>query len=321
MLKLIIQIPCHNEAATLPLTLADLPRQLEGVDVVEWLVIDDGSTDDTLKVARKLGVDHVIRHTRNQGLARAFQTGINACLMRNADVIVHTDADNQYSAADIPNLVAPILNRTADLVIGERPIWNIKDFSILKRVLQKIGSWTVRWASGTRVQDAPSGFRAFSREAALKLNVFNEYTYTLETIIQAGHSRMAVVSVPIDTNEKSRDSRLIRSVPDYLMRCGMTILRTFVTYQPFASFAVPGAVAFLVGLAIGLRFLVFYFADGGQGHIQSLILAGLLLGSGFFLITTGLVADLVAVNRRLLEEVVERVRRLEAQAGRQSDLE
>ena len=316
MNKLIIQIPCFNEEQTLPETLRDLPHEIAGVDTVEWLIVDDGSTDNTVEVARANGVDHIVSHTQNQGLARAFQTGMNACLERGADIIVNTDADNQYCADDIPKLAEPIVRRDADIVIGERPIWETKHFSYLKKLLQRVGSWTVRLASGTEVQDAPSGFRAFSRDAALKLNVFNEYTYTLETIIQAGKSRMAIASVPIRTNPDTRPSRLVRSIPAYLARCAMTILRTSMTYRPFRTFAVPGLLAFVCGLALGIRFLFYFFVKGnGDGHVQSLILTALLVGIGFFLGVIGLLADLISVNRKLLEQTLERVRRIEVDSG------
>jgi glycosyltransferase involved in cell wall biosynthesis len=311
MTRLIIQIPCYNEEHTLPATIADLPRDLPGIDSVEWLIIDDGSSDRTVQVAEECGVDHIIRLPGHQGLARGFMAGIEACLARGADIIVNTDADNQYCAADIEKLIEPILWREAEIVIGARPIREIESFSPVKKLLQRVGSWTVRMASGTRVPDAPSGFRAFSRDAARRLNVFNDYTYTLETLIQAGQAGMNVASVPIRTNEQTRESRLIRSIPRYVMRSATIIIRSFITYRPFRAFAVPGCLALLAGFLLSLRFLWAYVTTGGAGHIQSLILAALLLGIGFFLVVVGMVADLISVNRRLLEQLNGRVQELE----------
>lgn len=311
MTKLIIQIPCYNEEAVLAETLAGLPRELPGVDEVQWLVIDDGSTDRTAEIAQAHGVDHVIRLPRNQGLARAFVVGLETCLRLGADVIVNTDADNQYCAADIPRLIEPVLAGRAEMVVGARPIQQMNEFSWIKRLLQRLGSAVVRFVSRTNIPDAPSGFRAFSRSAAARLNVFNEYTYTLETIIQAGLKNMAVVSVPVRTNKPLRPSRLVRSIPDYLRRSFLTIVRIFMTYQPFRFFALPGVLVFSVGLAIGLRFLYFYLTGQGSGHVQSLILAALLLGSGFFLVVVGLLADLISVNRKLLEKLDARLRAIE----------
>ena len=309
--KLIIQIPCFNEEEILPMTLACLPREVDGFDEVEWLVIDDGSVDSTVEVARKNGVDHVVRLPENRGLARAFMAGLNGCLERGADVIVNTDADNQYEAADIPLLVKPIVEGRADIVVGERPIEDIKDFSPLKKLLQKLGSWVVRKASKTTVPDAPSGFRAIGREAAMQLQVFSEYTYTLETIIQAGHKGMFVTSVPIRTNPKTRESRLMGSSASYIRRSFETIVRIFITYQPFKFFFYPGAIALLAGLGIGVRFLIYFFMGNGEGKIQSLLLATILILIGFFLWVIAFVADLISVNRRLLEESNKRIRKLE----------
>lgn len=314
MTRLIIQIPCFNEEATLPGTLADLPRDLPGVDKVEWLIIDDGSSDRTAQVAEECGVDHIVRLPGHQGLARGFMAGIDACLARGADIIINTDADNQYCADDIGKLVEPILWHEAEIVIGARPIREIESFSPLKKLLQRLGSWTVRMASGTQVPDAPSGFRAFSRTAAQRLNVFNDYTYTLETLIQAGQAGMTVTSVPIRTNGQTRESRLIRSIPRYVMRSATIIIRSFITYRPFRAFAVPGILSLTAGLLIGLRFVWAYLSTGGAGHIQSLILAALLLGVGFFLVIVGMVADLISVNRRLLEKLNSRIRTLEQTA-------
>ena len=307
-MKLIIQIPCFNEAETLAVTLADLPRQVPGFDAVEWLVVDDGSTDGTRQVALETGADHVVRHTSNQGLARAFMTGLNACLQRGADVIVNTDADNQYKAADIPALVAPILDADADIVVGERPIQVIRHFSPLKKMLQKLGSWVVRIASNTSIPDAPSGFRAFSRNAAQRIAVFSDYTYTLETIIQAGQKHIAITSVPVGVNEDLRPSHLVTSIPYYIARSVVTIVRVFVIYRPFRFFSSLAAVSFLAGFAIGIRFLVFYLRGDGDGHVQSLILATLLMGAGFQLFLVAFVADLLAANRKLMEDLLYRMR-------------
>lgn len=309
--KLVIQVPCFNEADTLPLTLSELPRRVDGFGTVEWLVIDDGSTDGTAEVAKRAGADYVIRLSSNQGLARAFSTGIEEAVARGADVIVNTDADNQYSSKDIPRLVEPILAGTADLVIGTRPISDIQHFSSIKKALQRFGSAAVRRISGTDVEDAPSGFRAMSREAAMRLHVFNEYTYTLETIIQAGHQGMAVRSIPVGVNPNLRSSRLIRNIPAYLRSQTLTMVRIFATYRPFRFFSVPGLISFIIGFALGVRFLVFFLQGQGTGHVQSLILAALLMGIGVFLMIVGLVADLISVNRKLLEEVDWRLKRIE----------
>ena len=303
-MKLIIQIPCYNEADTLAITLADLPRQVPGFDTVEWLIIDDGSTDDTVSIAHKNGVDHVVGHTHNQGLARSFMTGLDACLSLGADVIVNTDADNQYNAVDIPTLTAPILEQRADIVVGARSIENIDNFSLTKKILQKLGSWVVRFASKTDIPDAPSGFRAMSRDAARQMVVFNDYTYTLETIIQAGQKNMAITSVPIRVNEDLRSSRLVKSIPSYIQRSIVTIIRIFVIYRPFRFFGSIGAMLFGVGFLIGLRFLWFYMQGDGDGHVQSLILASILLGMGFQAFLIAFIADLLAANRKLMEVIM-----------------
>lgn len=302
-MKLIIQIPCLNEAGTLAIALKDLPREVPGFDSVEWLIIDDGSTDDTVRVARENGVDHVVRHTRNQGLARGFMTGLDACLRLGADVIVNTDADNQYNAADIPALTAPIVSGEADIVVGARPIATIEHFSPIKKLLQKFGSWVVRVASKTNIPDAPSGFRAMSRAAAQRLVVFNDYTYTLETIIQAGQKNMAITSVPVRVNGDLRPSRLVKSIPSYIRRSIGTIIRIFVVYQPFKFFGAIGAVLFGLGLLLGLRFLWKWAGGEGEGHIQSVVLAGVLLGMGFQTFLVAFLADLLAANRKLLEDM------------------
>ena len=301
---LVIQIPCFNEAGTLGITLAALPRQVPGFARVEWMVIDDGSTDDTIAVATAGGVDHIVRLGRNQGLARAFVAGLEAAVRAGADVIVNTDADNQYRADDIPKLTAPILAGEADLVIGARPIVDTPHFSRTKKALQLLGSMVVRMASRTTVVDAPSGFRALSREAALRLHVHGEYSYTLETIIAAGRKNMAVTSVAIRTNPDLRPSRLVRSLPDYVFRSALTILRSFTTYKPLRFFVGVGLLLFAAGFGLGLRYVYFAALGQGEGHIQSVILCALLLGMGVFTGLIGIVADLIAVNRRLLEKLL-----------------
>jgi glycosyltransferase involved in cell wall biosynthesis len=313
MTKVIIQIPCYNEEATLGLTLSELPRQLPGVDRVEWLIINDGSVDRTVEVARTNGVDHVVNFEYNQGLAKAFMAGLEAALKAGADIIVNTDADNQYCAADIPLLIEPILRGEADIVIGARPISNIKHFSPIKKFLQKLGSWVVRLASGTTIPDAPSGFRAISRNAALQLNVFNPYTYTLETIIQAGQKGMAMTSVPIRTNGFLRPSRLVKSIPSYVQRSILTIVRIFMTYQPLKFFFLLGSFPFGLGMLLGLRWLwLFLLVDGAtRSRVPSLVLAAILILIGFQLWMLGLIADVLAVNRKLLEDVQLRLRRAE----------
>lgn len=301
--KLIIQIPCFNEADFLPVCLAELPREVSGFNQVEWLIIDDGSSDATIEVARTHGVDHVVRHAGNKGLARAFMSGLDACLRLGADVIVNTDADNQYCAADIPALTLPILEHQADLVIGARPISAIEHFSPVKKALQRLGSWVVRVASKTDVPDAPSGFRAISRAAAQRMMVFSDYTYTLETIIQAGQKNLSVVSVPIRVNADLRPSRLVKSIPSYIQRSIVTIIRIFIVYRPFRFFGSIGIALFSVGVLIGLRFLWKYVSGDGEGHVQSLILAGALLGMGFQTLLIAFVADLLSANRKLLEDM------------------
>ena len=302
-MKLIIQIPCYNEASTLAITLSALPRTVRGFSSVEWLIIDDGSEDETVRVAQENGVDHIVSHTRNQGLARGFITGLDACLRFGADVIVNTDADNQYNAEDIPALTLPILEKKADIVVGARPIETIKHFSPLKKILQKMGSWVVRVASNTDIPDAPSGFRAMSRFAAQQLMVFNDYTYTLETIIQAGQKNMAIASVHIRVNEDLRSSRLVKSIPNYIKQSIATIIRIFVIYRPFRFFGTIGIGLFSGGFLIGLRFLFYYLQGNGHGHVQSLILGTLLMGMGFQTFLIAFVADLLAANRKLMEEV------------------
>ena len=318
MTKLVIQIPCYNEEDTLGITLSALPRRVVGVDTVEWLMVDDGSADRTVEVGKAHGVDHIIRFPRHLGLARAFMAGLEASLKAGADIIVNLDADNQYCADDIPKLIAPILSGMAEIVVGTRPISEMKHFSLTKRLLNNLGSRMVCFASKTDIPDAPSGFRAMSRDAAMRLNVFNEYTYTLETIIQAGQKGVAIASVPIRINEDLRPSRLVKSIPHYILRSISTIVRIFMTYRPFRFFAIPGFVSFGLGLLISFRFLYFYFTRPSSGHIQSLILAALLLGTGFFLGVIGLLADLVSVNRKLLENIGWRVQKIEEKIGKKN---
>jgi glycosyltransferase involved in cell wall biosynthesis len=311
MKKLIIQIPCYNEEATLGVTLSELPRQIPGVDVVEWLIINDGSIDRTVDVARACGVDHIVSFDRNQGLAKVFMAGIEAALKAGADIIVNTDADNQYCAEDIPKLIQPILDRQAEIVIGARPIKDIKHFSPVKKFLQKLGSWAVRVASKTDIPDAPSGFRAFSREAALRINVFNEYTYTLETIIQAGQRGMAIAHVPIRTNGYLRPSRLVKSISSYVQRSLITIVRIFVTYQPLQFFMALGSIPFGLGTLLCLRWLVLFFMGTSRAHVPSLVAAAVLILIGFQLWMFGLIADVMSVNRKMLEDIQLRLRRSE----------
>lgn len=311
MTKLIIQIPCFNEAKTLGVTLNDLPREVAGVDQVEWLIIDDGSTDGTAEAAEAHGVDHIVRLNGHQGLARGFTAGLQACVTAGADIIVNTDADNQYCAADIPALIAPILNGGADIVVGARPIAETAHFSPTKKLLQRLGSAVVRLASNTDVRDAPSGFRAMSRETAMRLHVFGDYTYTIETIIQAGQKGMRIASVPIRTNGDLRPSRLIKSIPRYVVQSISTICRIFVTYRPLRLFFPMASAIFLIGLALGLRYLYLRFIGQGAGHIQSVILAAALLGTGTFVFLIGMVADLISTNRKLLEQVDWKLRQIE----------
>lgn len=310
-MKLIIQIPCFNEAASLPVTLAALPRSVAGCQPVEWLVIDDGSSDNTAEVAKQLGVDHVVRHPTNRGLAAAFMTGLDAAIARGADIIVNTDADNQYDARDIETLIRPIIEGKAEFVIGARPIDSILHFSWLKRRLQALGSWVVRIASRTTVIDAPSGFRAMTRDVALRLNVFNAYTYTLETIIQAGRSNIRVGSVPVRTNPDLRPSRLVKNIGNYVFRSLGTIVRIFATYRPMLFFWLLGAIFMVAGLAAGTRYLVYTSLGQGAGHTQSVIFTALCVTLGFLLFMLGFLADLMATNRRLLERIEWRIRKLE----------
>lgn len=318
MTKLIIQIPCLNEESTLPETLAELPRQIEGVDVVEWLVIDDGSTDRTVEVARAHGVHHVVSHPHNYGLARAFSSGLDACLRLGADIIVNTDADNQYDATAIPKLVQPILDRRADLVIGDRGTGDIAHFSWVKKRLQSIGSWVVRQASGTTVPDATSGFRALSRHAALKLNILTDFTYTLESLIQAGNKNIATVSVPVGTNPKTRESRLFRSTWGYVRRSAATIVRIYTLYRPMRAFLLIGSLFMAIGVALGTRFLYYFALGQGDGKVQSLLLAVIMSVVGAQTLLTGFLADVMGHNRKLVEELLFRQKRMELELGLRS---
>jgi glycosyltransferase involved in cell wall biosynthesis len=311
-MKLVVQIPCLNEERTLPQTLADIPREIRGVDRVEILVIDDGSTDNTVQVAKENGADHILRNKNNKGLARTFLHGVDACLALGADVIVNTDGDNQYCGADIAKLVQPILEGKADVVVGDRQTDSNVQFSKNKKRLQKIGSWVVRKLSGTDIPDAVSGFRAFSREAALQMNIVSPYSYTIETIIQAGKKHLAISHVPIRTNPSTRESRLIKSIPRFIERSVTTMVRIYTMYQPLRVFFLIGGVLTLCGTLVGVRFLWFYFTGNGGGHTQSLIFVAICLITGFQILMIGLVADVVSFNRRLSEEILFRIRRADS---------
>ena len=310
-MKLIIQIPCYNEEKTLELAYNDLPRHIDGIDTIEYLIINDGSQDKTAERARELGFHHIVSFKRNKGLAKGFMAGIDACLHLGADIIVNTDADNQYCGADIEKIVRPIIDQKADIVIGERPIDQTEHFSWKKKKFQHLGSWVVRVASGTDIPDAPSGFRAYSRDAALRLNVVNEYTYTLETIIQAGNNKTAMTSVPIRTNPETRPSRLFSSMWRYMKRSSTVITRSFVMYKPLKFFMTIGFVLLLIGGVLGVRFLILMAMGEGGGHIQSLILTAILIMMGFQTVTIGLLGDTISANRKLLEDVQYRVRKME----------
>ncbi|MGI8558057.1 MAG: glycosyltransferase family 2 protein [Solirubrobacteraceae bacterium] len=315
-MKLIIQIPCKDEAEQLPGTLADLPRSLEGFETVEWLVIDDGSTDDTIAVARSHGVDHIVRLTNNKGLATAFQAGLDACLKLGADVIVNTDADNQYHGGDIDKLVAPVLQGRADMVVGDREVENIDHFSPLKKSLQRLGSWVVRQASSTTVPDTTSGFRAYNREAAIQMMVVSKFTYTLETIIQAGKLLVAVDHVPVRTNPKTRESRLFPSMGAYVRRNGISIFRVYSQYEPLRVFWGAAALVLFVALVVWGRFSYFYlFAGNGKGHVQSLILGAVLFNAAVVLAALGVIGDLLSAQRVMIQRTFERVRRIELEVG------
>lgn len=308
-MKLIIQIPCYNEAKTLPETVAALPRQLPGIDCIEYLVIDDGSRDETVQVAEQIGIHHIIRMPQNVGLSKVFAAGLEACLLRGADIIVNTDADNQYMGEDIAKLVEPILAGRAEMVIGDRSVATQPFFSPTKRSLQRLGSWVISQAAGMPIPDATSGFRAFTRKAALHTLVLSNYSYTLETLIQAGARRAPIEHVLIRTNAPTRPSRLMKNVPHFLSNSGVTILRAYTLYRPLRVFLMAGGLAIGIGGAISARFLYYYFAGQGNGHIQSLILSAVLLIVGFQIVLIGLLADLVGFNRKILEEVLYRLRK------------
>lgn len=310
-MKLIIQIPCYNEAETLEIALNDLPKHIDGIDEIEYLIINDGSKDNTVEVAKKWGVHYVVNFRRNKGLAKGFMAGLDACLRNGADIIVNTDADNQYCGEDIEKLVRPIIEGKTDIVIGERPIDQTEHFSPLKKKLQHFGSWVVRKASNSTIPDAPSGFRAYSREAAMRLNVTNEYTYTLETIVQAGREKIAMESVPIRTNGELRPSRLFNSMMGYVKKSMVTIIRAFMMYKPLKFFTIVGLIPFLIGAGLGVRYLIFLCMDQAGGHVQSLILASILIMMGFMTIIIGLQADIIAANRKILEDIQYKVRELQ----------
>jgi len=310
-MKLIIQIPCLNEEASLPKTLADLPKNIAGIDTIEILIIDDGSTDNTSQVAKDHGAHHIVRLTKRKGLARAFATGLDKALKVGADIIVNTDADNQYKGEDIPRLVQPILEGKADIVIGNRDIENIKQFSWIKKRLQWLGSWVVRSLSGSNIADATTGFRAYNREAALRLNIISEYTYTLESIIQAEYKELAIENITVSTNTVERKSRLFKSTPEYIKRSMITLIRMYSMFNPLRLFVRIGMVFCGIGVLLGLRFMYYYFFVGGGGKIQSLILAAIMLIIGFQVLMVGLLADLIAANRHLTEDTLLRVKKLE----------
>ena len=310
-MKLIIQIPCLNEEQTLPETLKDLPKSLKGIDNIEILIIDDGSTDRTKEVAKENGVHHILSFTNNKGLAKAFIFGMNHALKLGADIIVNTDADNQYFGGDIIKLIQPILDERADIVIGNRQVETIHHFSPLKIFLQKLGSWTVRQLSGTKIPDATSGFRAYTKEAALQMNVISDFTYTVETIISAGNKNLAIEHTPVRTNKKLRESRLFPSIPIYITRSLVTMLKAYSMYRPLKLFTIAGGTTFLIGLAIGCRYLFFFFQGQTEGHVQSLILSAIMLIVGFQIIMMGISAELIAVNRQILEDIQVRIKKNE----------
>ena len=310
-MKVIIQIPCYNEELTLPLTYADIPKKIAGIDQVEVLIIDDGSTDKTIEVAKKLGVNHIIINKQNMGLARSFRRGIDECLKQGADIIVNTDGDNQYAGWDIPKLVQPVLEGKADIVIGDRQTHLIPHFSRGKKFMQWFGSGVVRKLAGIWVPDTVSGFRAISRESAIKLNVLSSFSYTIEMVIQAGKRDMKIESVPVETNSKTRESRLFKSIPSFITRQLTTIVRMYAMYQPLRVFFFMGTLLTFFGLIPILRFLYFYLTTGGAGHLQSLVLGGVFVMMGFIAYLAGLLADLISFNRQLSEMTLEKVRKME----------
>lgn len=307
-MKLVIQIPCYNEEKSLPITLNDLPKHIDGIDEIEVLIIDDGSKDRTVEVAKELGVNNFVEMPHNSGLAKAFVAGINKALEIGADIVVNTDADNQYCAADIEKLVKPILAGEADIVIGSRPVSEIEHFSPLKKLLQKLGSGVMRLISSTKIEDAPSGFRAFSRNAAMQLNVFDNYTYTLETIIQAKAKGLILKCVPIRVNPDLRKSKLVRNMFDYIRRSIFTMIRMFIIYRPFRFFAILAGMFFLVGSLIGLRFLYYFVFESGAGHIQSLILSAILIITGVQVGVIAVLSELLSINRKILEDIQKRLK-------------
>ena len=310
-MKLIVQIPCYNEEKTLPQTFKDIPRQIEGIDKVEVLIIDDGSMDKTVEVAKKIGVDHIVSNKQNKGLAFSFIAGLEACLRQGADIIINTDGDNQYKGEYIPKLIAPILDGRADMVIGDRKTDTIEHFSFFKKRLQKLGSWVVRRLSSTDVPDAVSGFRAFSRSAAMQLNIISEYSYTVETVIQAGMKKMSIVSIPVGTNSKTRESRLVKSISRFVLHQVNTMIRMYTMFKPLRAFFFIGGICILGGFIPSFRFLYFYLAGEGGGHIQSLIFAAILFIIGFQVLILGLIGDVISHNRKLIEETLLRVKRIE----------
>jgi glycosyltransferase involved in cell wall biosynthesis len=318
-MKLIVQIPCFNEEETLPATFNDIPKQIDGVDEVEILIIDDGSTDKTIEVAKALGVHHIIINKNNRGLARTFRTGLNECLKLGADIIVNTDGDNQYAGWDIPKLIQPILDGKADVVVGDRNTAKVAHFSPFKKFLQKLGSYVVKTLSGVQVPDAVSGFRAYSRDAALQLNIVSPFSYTIEALIQAGKKHMAVASVPVETNAKTRESRLFSSIPKFIERQLTTIVRMYAMYQPLKVFFFIGLTLSILGAIPILRFLYFYLTGDGEGHIQSLILGGVFTILGFISFLIALLADLMNFNRQLIEQTLEKVRRIELEMLQDKD--
>ena len=310
-MKLIVQIPCYNEENTLPMTVADIPKDVEGVDEVEILIIDDGSTDKTVEVARKIGVDHIVINSKNKGLARTFQAGLDACLRLGADIIVNTDGDNQYKGQDISKLIKPIVDGKADIVVGDRQTDKIPHFSASKKKMQRMGSFVVRMLSETSVPDAVSGFRAFKREAAMQMNIVSPFSYTIETVIQAGKKHLAVTSVPIGTNPKTRESRLFKNIPSFVKNQIATIIRMYTMYQPMKVFFYIGCILITLGLIPSLRFLYYYLTGGGSVHIQSLIFAAIMFVVGFQVLMIGLLADVIGFNRKLIEETLLCVKRME----------